>query len=180
VVVDREKLRIAKLAIAHDVSRFESGSRPLDRYISLHALQSQRANVAQTYVAFLDEQVVGYHTLVVGEIVYDDAPERLVKGIPRHPVPIVLLARLAVAQSWQGRGLGAALVVDATRRVLQVSEIVGVRAMAVHAKDESAKRFYEHLGFEPFPAEPFTLYRLLKDIRTMLGCATVSKIPDIT
>ena len=168
-MVDTEKPRIAKLTLTHDVSGFESGSQPLDRYISLHALQSQRANVAQTYVALSDNRVIGYYTLVVGEIVYDDAPERLVKGTPRHPVPIILLARLAVDQGWQSRGLGAALVVDATRRVLQVSEIVGVRAMAVHAKDENAKRFYEYLGFEPFPAQPFTLYRLLKDIRLMLG-----------
>ncbi len=168
MVVNRDKPRVAKLALTHDVSGFESGSAPLDRYISLYALQSQRANVAQTYVALNDNRVIGYYSLVVGEIVYDDAPERLVKGTPRHPVPIILLARLAVDQSWQGRGLGAALVVDAVRRVLQASEIVGVRAMAVHAKDEQAKHFYEHLGFEPFATQPFTLYRLLKDIRLML------------
>jgi predicted N-acetyltransferase YhbS len=75
-------------------------------------------------------------SLVVGSVTYDGAPVRMTKGMPRHPVPIMLLARLAVDISWQGKGLGAALVVDAMRRVLRVADIAGVRAMAVHAKDE--------------------------------------------
>ena len=99
---------------------------------------------------------------------YEDTPERLAKGIPRHPVPVLLLARLAVDQTWQGKGLGAALVTDAMRRTLQVADIVGVRAMLVHAKDEKAKRFYTYLGFEAFPGEPLTLYRLIKDLRNMV------------
>jgi GNAT superfamily N-acetyltransferase len=165
-----EKPRIAKLTAAHEVSGFESRSPALDRYLQRHALQSQRANVAQTYVAVTGEQVVvGYHTLVAGEVVYAEAPERLVKGTPRHPVPIALLARLAVTRSWQGKGLGAALVVDAMRRTLQAADILGVRALLVHAKDEPARQFYEHLGFEPFQHQPLTLYRLLKDIRVMRG-----------
>jgi GNAT superfamily N-acetyltransferase len=159
--------RIAKLSLEHDASGFESGSPALDRYIKAYALASQRANVAQTYVAAATERIVGYHTLVVGSVTYEGAPQRMTKGAPRHPVPIMLLARLAVDISWQGKGLGAALIVDAMRRVLQVADIAGVRAMAVHAKDENARRFYEHLGFEPFPDQPLTLYRLLKDIHAM-------------
>jgi GNAT superfamily N-acetyltransferase len=167
--VDEGKPRVAKLAATHDVSGFESGSPALDRYIALHALQSQRAQVAQTYVAVVGEKVVGYHTLVVGSVAYEEAPERLVKGIPRHPVPMMLLARLAVDRTWQGKGLGVALVADAMRRVAQAADIAGVRAMVVHAKDETARRFYEHLGFEPFPQQPLTLYRMLKDILLMQG-----------
>ena len=102
-------------------------------------------------------------------MVHDEAPERLKKGIPRHPVPVIILARLAVDTSWHGKGLGAALVADAMRRVLQASDIAGVRAMLVHAKDEAARNFYQHLGFEPFQDNSLTLYRLLKDIRAMAG-----------
>lgn len=164
-----EKPRIAKLALAHDPTSFDCGNDALNRFIKLHALPGQRAGVSQTYVAATGAEIAGYHTLVVGHVAHDDAPERLAKGLPRHPVPVIILARLAVDHAWQGKGLGAALVVDAMRRILQAADIAGVRAMVVHAKDESARRFYEHLGFVPFAGSPLTLYRLLKDIRAMRG-----------
>jgi GNAT superfamily N-acetyltransferase len=159
---------MAKLDFAHDATGFDCGNEALNRFIRLHALQGQRANISQSYVALAgDRNIVGYHTLVVGSVVHEGAPERLVKGTPRHPVPVIILARLAVDQRQQGRGLGAALVADAMRRILRAADIAGVRAMLVHAKDDGAKAFYEHLGFEPFPGGPLTLYRLLKDIQFM-------------
>lgn len=163
-------LKIAKLGFVHDSAGFDCGDDALNRFITLHALQGQRANISQTYVAVTAQnKIVGYHTLVVGSVVHAEAPERLKKGVPRHPVPVVILARLAVDNSLQGRGLGAALVADAMRRVLQAADIAGVRAMLVHAKDGAARAFYEHLGFEPFPGSPLALYRLLKDIQLMAG-----------
>jgi GNAT superfamily N-acetyltransferase len=162
-----DKPQIAKLAPAHDLSAFDCGNDALNRFIKLHALQGQRAEISQTYVAARGTEIAGYYTLVVGHVAHDEAPERLAKGLPRHPIPVVILARLAIAQQWQGQRLGAALVVDAMRRVLQAAEIAGVRALVVHAKDETAQRFYQHLGFVPFSGKPLTLYRLLKDIRAM-------------
>lgn len=159
--------RIAKLAPDHVLSSFDCGNDQLNRFIRQHALTAQRAGSSQTYVATVDTKVIGFHTLVVGEVAYDDAPDRLAKGLPRFPVPVVILARLAVDMSWKGKGLGAALVVDAMRRILNAADIAGVRAMVVHAKDETAARFYEHLGFLAFPGKVLTLYRLLKDIRAM-------------
>ena len=159
---------IEKLALEHDPADFDCDSEELNRFIRLHALAGQRANISQTYVAVQGVQIVGYHTLVVGDIVYEDAPERLAKGLPRYPVPMLLLARLAVDCRWQGEGLGAALVVDAMRRTLQVADIAGVRALLVHAEDDAARSFYMHLGFEPFPDQPLVLYRLVKDFRAML------------
>jgi GNAT superfamily N-acetyltransferase len=158
---------IAKLAVAHDPSSFDCGSEALNRFIKLYALAGQRAGISQTYVATRGTEIAGYHTIVVGQVTHDGAPERLAKGVPRHPIPVIILARLAVGLGHQGSGLGAALVGDAMRRVLQAADIAGVRAMLVQAKDERAQRFYQHLGFEPFPGQSLTLYRLLKDIRAM-------------
>jgi len=158
---------VAKLTAEHDHASFDCGNDALNRFIKQHALQGQRAGISQTYVAVIEKQIVGFHTLVVGDVAHDEAPERLTKGLPRFPIPVIILARLAVDASWKGKGLGAALVVDAMRRILNAADIAGVRAMVVHAKDEDVKRFYEHLGFLPFPGKMLTLYRLLKDIRAM-------------
>jgi len=163
-----EKPVVAKLALTHDATDFDCYHEELNRFIRLHALAGQRANISQTYVAVKGTEIIGYHTLVVGDVFYDDAPERLAKGLPHYPIPVLILARLAVDCRWQGKGLGAALVVDAMRRTLQVADIVGVRAMLVHAEDATAGNFYRHVGFEPFVNEPLVLYRLIKDIQAML------------
>jgi GNAT superfamily N-acetyltransferase len=159
--------QIGKLAPVHETGSFDCGSEPLNRFIKLHALPGQRSGSSQTYVAAKGSEVAGYYTLVVGQIEHDEAPERLAKGLPRHPVSVIILARLAVDRLWQGKGLGSALLVDAMRRILQAADIAGVRAMVVHAKDEAARSFYDYAGFVRFPGRPLTLYRLLKDIRAM-------------
>jgi GNAT superfamily N-acetyltransferase len=160
--------RIAKLAAGHAVDVFDCGGDALNAYLSRHALANQRAGGAQTYVAAMAEHVVGYYSLATGQVEYADAPERLRKGLARHPVPIILLARLAVDRGWQGRGLGSALLLDALRRSLGAADIIGVRAIMVHAKDESARRFYEHFDFDPSPVEPLHLFLLVKDIAALL------------
>jgi len=164
-----EEIAVTKLAIAHDPTDFDCGQEELNRFIRHYALAGQRASISQTYVALQGESIIGYHTLVVGDVVYEGAPERLAKGLPRYPIPVLILARLAVDSRWQGKGLGAALVADALRRALHVADIAGVRAVVVHAKDNTARDFYTHLGFEPFPGEPLVLCRLMKDLRAMQG-----------
>jgi GNAT superfamily N-acetyltransferase len=161
-------LRIVKLERHHAIDAFDCGGEPLNRFLIRFALQNQQAGASQTYVALADEQIAGYYTLAVGQIDYDNAPPRLTKGLARHPVPIMLLARLAIATSWQGKGLGAGLLKDAMLRTLQAAEIAGIRAFAVHAKDDQARTFYEHFDFVPSPADPYHLFRLLKDIRGLL------------
>src|SRR5271165_4781158 len=163
-------LRIEKLQRSHNVDEFDCGREALNRFLARYAYQNQQAGASQTYVALAGEAVVGYYTLVVGQVEYAAAPERLTKGLARHPVPIMLLARLAVAASWQGKGLGAGSLKDAMTRTLQAAEIAGIRAFAVHAKDDEARAFYEHFNFLPFPADPYHLFRLLKDIRGFLKC----------
>jgi GNAT superfamily N-acetyltransferase len=161
-------LRIEKLERGHNFDLFDCGREALNRFLVRYALQNQQAGASQTYVAMADEQVVGYYTLVVGQIEYGDAPERLTKGLARHAVPIMLLARLAVATCWQGKSLGSGLLKDAMLRTLQAADIAGIRAFAVHAKDDAAKSFYEHFDFVASPSDPYHLFRLMKDIRAAL------------
>lgn len=157
--------RIEKLRRIYAVEAFDCGREALNRFLIRFALQNQQAGASQTYVALAGEEIVGYYTLVVGQVEYNDAPERLTKGLARHPVPIMLLARLAVATAWQGRGLGSGLLKDAMERTLHAAEIAGIRAFAVHAKDDEARAFYKHFDFVPSDADPYQLFRLLKDLR---------------
>ncbi len=158
-------LRIEKLQRGHGIDEFDCGREALNRFLARYAFQNQQAGASQTYIALAANAVVGYYTLVVGQVEYAAAPDRLTKGLARHPVPIMLLARLAIATSWQGKGLGAGLLKDAMQRTLQAADIAGIRAFAVHAKDDEARAFYEHFGFSPLPSDPYHLFRLLKDIR---------------
>jgi GNAT superfamily N-acetyltransferase len=160
-------LRIEKLRATHELSSFDCGSPPLDRFLKSHALANARSGSAQTYVAVSPAGVLGFYSLAAGEVAYDGAPERLTKGRARHPVPVIILARLGVARTHQGLGLGSGLLMDAFRRARDAAEIAGIRAIVVHAKDEVAKRFYQHAGLEPFHQHPFTLYLLMKDIQAL-------------
>ena len=157
-------LRIEKLARTHPVETFTCGQPDLDRFLIRHALQAQQANASQTYVALSDAEVIGFYTIVVGEVVHAEAPERVAKGKPRHPIPLLVLARLAVHTQWQGRRIGSGLLRDALQRTVQVADIAGVRALAVHAKDEAATAFYMRFGFMPSPTDSRHLFLLMKDI----------------
>lgn len=161
-------LRIEKLRREHRVDGFDCGKEALNRFLVRFALQGQLANASQTYVAISDREIVGYYTLVFGHIAYDQAPDRLRKGIARHPVPLMILARLAVSLHSAGKGLGAGLLKDAMRRTLEASGIAGLRALAVHAKDDEARRFYEHFDFTASPTDPMHLFVLLKDVQALL------------
>lgn len=158
-------LRIEKLQRGHAVDAFTCGQPELDRFLVRHALQAQQSNSSNTYVALSDGEVVGYYTIVAANVQHVDAPPRVVKGMPRHPIPLLVLARLAVHTKMQGKRLGAGLLLDALGRTLQVADIVGVRALAVHAKDDSAAAFYRHFGFVPSPTDPHHLFMIIKDIR---------------
>ena len=156
--------RIEKLSRQHAVEAFDCGQVSLNRFLARFAWTSQQACASQTYVALADDVVVGFFTLVVGQVTYEDAHERLSKGLARHPIPLLLLARLAIHRDWQGKGLGAGLLKDAMRRTVQAADIAGSRAMAVHAKDETAAAFYRRFDFIPSPTDPLHLFVLIKDL----------------
>jgi len=161
--------RIEKLRRDHPVEDFDCGREELNRYLVRYAWQNQQAGAAQTYVGIAGEAIAGYHTLAVGHVTLEDAPERLTKGLAKHLVPIMLLARLAIDRRWQGQGAGKALLRDAMQRTLRAADIAGIRAFAVHAKDEEARRFYEHFDFMPSPTDPMHLFVLLKDVRRIVS-----------
>ncbi|MGH2390853.1 MAG: GNAT family N-acetyltransferase [Chloroflexota bacterium] len=161
--------RIEKLTRRHAVDGFDCGQEALNRFLVRFALSNQQANASQTYVGLADDTVIGFYTLAVGEVMFEDAPERLTKGLAHHPAPIMLLARLGVSLSLQGKGVGAGLLKDAMRRTMQAADIAGIRAFAVHAKDEAASAFYRHFEFVPSPTDPLHLFLLVKELRRAAG-----------
>jgi predicted N-acetyltransferase YhbS len=149
-----------------DLSAFDCGVPALNNYLKKFALQNQQSQSARTYVSTRGEVVVGYYTLAAASARREETPARVAKGLAAHPVPVILLARLAVDGSEKGQGLGAGLLKDALLRAVQAADIVGCRAVVVHAKDEA---FYLRFGFEPSPTDPFRLFLLVKDIKASLG-----------
>lgn len=164
----RPEFYIERLRREHDLSAFDCGNPTLTAWLQKFAWPNQQADSAKTYVAVRQHRVAGYYALTAGSVHKHETPERIAKGLANHPVGVVLLARLAVDTSEQGKGLGKALLFDALERVEEAADIVGVRAVMVHAIDEAARRFYEHFEFDASPIDPFQLMLLLKDVRRAL------------
>jgi len=160
---------VRKLCPADSVDGFDCGQTELNEFLQRHALINQKANSSQTYVCCSSDAVVGYYSLVVGSVVHEAVPHRVLKGLARYPVPVMILARLAVDIGHQGKGLGQALLKDALLRTAQAAEIAGIRALFVHAKGESARQWYASWDFEPSPTDPLHLFLLLKDLKKILS-----------
>lgn len=156
------------LVAAHRTDAFECGQASLNQYLQRFAWQNQQANAARTYVVARTNEVVAYYTLAYGSIEPAEATPRVRKGLARHRVPVMVLARLAVDLREQGRGIGKALLKDAILRTLQAADIAGLRAIVVHAKDSDARAFYERFGFESSPLDELHLMLLLKDVKESL------------
>jgi GNAT superfamily N-acetyltransferase len=159
--------QIEPLSRQHKLSEFSCGKHPsLDDWLKRFAWVNQQNEVSRTYVVQRGNRVVGYYSIAAGSVDREDAPARVAKGLARHPVPLLLLTRLAVDQTEQGTGLGKALLKDALVRIAGAADIVGARAVLVHAIDEGAAAFYRHFGFEPSPVNELHLMLLMKDLRT--------------
>lgn len=156
---------IDKLSREHDLSGFDCANGALNEWLRKFAWPNQQADSAKTYVALDGNRAVGYYALTTGSVHKHESPQRIAKGLANHPIGVVLLARFAVDQTQQGKGLGKALLFDALSRIAEAADIVGVRAVLVHAIDEAARRFYLHFGFEESPVDPYQLLLLLKDLR---------------
>jgi GNAT superfamily N-acetyltransferase len=144
---------------------FDCGKPSLNDWLLRHALQAQGSGSARTFVVADGATVLGYYSLVVGQVEPMDAPDRVRKGMGRYPIPVMVLARLAVSKTAQGQGIGIGLLQDAIRRTLNVAEQVGIRALLTHPIDDEAARFYQHFGFEASPLQQDQLLLLLKDAK---------------
>ncbi|QSA99338.1 GNAT family N-acetyltransferase (plasmid) [Methylococcus sp. EFPC2] len=150
------------LTAAHNVADFNCGEPTLDHWLKQRALRNE-GRASRTYVLCTGRQVVAYYCLATGSITSELAPGRVRRNMP-DPIPLMVLGRLAVDLAWQGRGLGKAILRDAVLRSIQVSELVGVRALLVHALSDQAVGFYEAHGFHPSPMNPRTLLLPLSEV----------------
>ena len=160
---------VRKLAATDQADAFDCGQAALNQFLQRYALVNQKAGSAQTYVCCRDDVVVGFYSLVVGSVDPEAAPSRVMKGLARHPVPVMILARLAVDTQHQRKGLGQALLRDALLRTAQAADIAGIRCLLIHAKDDAARRWYESWEFEPSPSDPYHLFLMIKDINGLLS-----------
>jgi GNAT superfamily N-acetyltransferase len=154
------------LAAQHRLDDFDCGKPALNDWLLRHARQSQGSGSARIFVVTQgDDRVAGYFSLTVGQIDTLEAPERIRKGMGQYPLPVVILARLAVSTHDQGRGIGFGMLQDAIRRTMLIAEQAGIRAMLTHPIDDGAARIYTRFGFIASPLREQHLLLLLKDAR---------------
>ena len=155
------------LADIHELNDFFCGVNSLDDWLKRRARANQVSGASRTFVVAVDHKVVGYYALASGAIATASSVGRFRRNMP-DPIPIAVLARLAIDRSQQGRGLGRALFRDCALRVAHAADSIGIRGIVVHAISDQAKAFYQALGFDPSPVEPMTLMVTLSDIRSLL------------
>jgi predicted N-acetyltransferase YhbS len=155
------------LADHHEIEEFNSGEASLDGWLRRRARANQVSGASRTFVVCEGKKVIGHYALACGAVTVETAPGRFRRNMP-DPIPVAVLARLAVDHGWQGKGLGRALFRDAARRVAQAADAIGIRGIVVHAISSEAKKFYLALGFDPSPREPMMLMVTLPDVRAAL------------
>jgi GNAT superfamily N-acetyltransferase len=162
-------LRLVLLGPEQDLSGFDCGQDELNRWLLDHALASQKADLARTYLALTDADVAGYVSLTTGSIRREAAPRRWTRGMPRHPIPTILIARLAVDRRHQGARLGSRLLAEALRLAVTASDTAAARLVVVDAIDDQAAAFYRRWGFIDVPENPRRLFRKISDVRRALS-----------
>jgi GNAT superfamily N-acetyltransferase len=163
------ELRLVLLTAGHDLAGFDSGNEQLDWWLRDHALASQRADLARTYVVMLDEAVVAYVSLTTGSIRPEAVPKRYARGMSRYPLPAILITRLAVDRRHQGQLLGSRLLAEALRRAVAAGDVAAARLVVVDAIDDRAAAFYRRWGFIDVPENPRRLFRKISEIRRSIN-----------
>lgn len=162
---------IEPLGKVHDRSAFTCGKPALDDFIRTRVSQYEKRRLGKTFVAVSEgeKRVIGYYTLAAGAVAFEHLPTEASRKLPKHPIPVILLARLAVDQSAQGKRLGEGLLLDALERSRELSDNLGAHAVKVDALDDSAVAFYVKYGFAPLLDNPKHLYLPLATILKVLG-----------
>ena len=163
------------LGLSHRLDEFDCGKPALTQWLLHHARQAQGSGSARTFVVCEQDRVAGYYSLTVGQIDTLEAPERIRRGMGQYPIPLVILARLAVDVDYQRRGLGFSLLQDAIMRTVSISDQAGIRALLTHPIDAEADAFYRRFGFESTPTHDRQLILLLKDARRLMQARSQAK-----
>ena len=160
---------IEELRADHDRSAFSCGQESLDDFIRRFAGQNQKSGVSKTYVAVRDgnPKISGYYSISAGAVQFVNLPDELRKGLPRYPVPVAHLGRLAIDSSAQRQGLGQLLLLDALARIVGIADSIGIHAVEVVAIDEAAKQFYLKYGFTELLDDPHHLYISIKMLKKL-------------
>ncbi len=156
------------LAEQHQVDSFSSGVASLDEWLRRRAKANQQSGATRTFVLCDGGVVVAYYAFASSAVAVAATPGKFRRNMP-DPIPVVVLARLAVDRARQRQGVGRALFQDAARRVLHAADAIGIRGLLVHALSEDAVTFYRSLGLSPSPLDPMTLMVTLADLRASLG-----------
>lgn len=155
------------LTAGHALGGFDSGVPSLDDWLRRRALKNQQSGASRTFVVDDAGSVIAYYALAASAVAPDAAAGRFRRNMP-DPIPVVVLARLAIARPWQGRGLGRALFQDAALRVVHAAGSIGIRGLLVHAISDDAKAYYLRLGLVPSPLDPMTLMATVADLKAAL------------
>lgn len=165
------ELIIAPLGKQHDRKSFDCGENSLNQYLHLYANQDIRRRINRVFVVSppdASQQVIGYYSLSAGSLDANVLPEAFRRRLPRYPAPVVLLGRLAVAESHQGKGLGSILLADALQRIAQASQVMAVYAVVVDALNDQAAEFYRQFGFIPMPSQPLKLFLPMESVASLV------------
>lgn len=158
---------IQPLAATHNRKDFDCGIESLNDFLKRFARQNDKKGLGRTYIAVKNGEkshICGYYTIASGSISFETIPENL----PRYPVPVIHLGRLAVDKAFQGQRLGKALLADALQRAVKIADHLGIFAVEVYALSEEAHEFYIKFGFSELLDERLHLYMSIKKLRTLL------------
>lgn len=169
-MVEKQEWRIEELSVKHHRHSFSCGSQDLDDYLKYFASQDRKRRIGRIFVASIIQpsfDIIGYYTISAASFKREELPRKDAKKLPHYPVPAAIIGRLAVDRSWQGRGIGKFLLMDALDRIVSASKIVAINAIVVDAKNEKAKSFYERYGFTPFPNAAMRLFIPMKTVESV-------------